>query len=249
MKESIILWLSSLVIVFLLSYFKSVFGEYYPITSTFSVNGQKVSYKLDKYESGDTYKLIIRSDYKELEGEVIINSDKSKNHSIKLHKDRDILFAEIRKKDVGSKFSYYIQLKSEDRNYRLPSNNIVEFTFFGKIPGMVNGLYIIFLYTGLILIVRSGLEIFKTNRRTKNYLVITSIVLITLLMMINPLYLSYKFDYINKTIPPIQNLFPIHLLLIVLLWIATTVYVFIKKKDTPLGLITSILCLLIYLFS
>ncbi|MGQ9799528.1 MAG: hypothetical protein ACUVRG_09615 [Ignavibacterium sp.] len=60
MKESLILWLSSLVIVFLLSYFKSVFGEYYPISSTFSVNGQKVSYKLDKYEFGDTYKLMIR---------------------------------------------------------------------------------------------------------------------------------------------------------------------------------------------
>lgn len=249
MKESFILWLSSIVIVFLLSYFKSVFGEYYPITSTFSVNGQKVSYKLDKYEFGNTYKLIIRSDYKDLEGEVVINSGKSTNHSIKLQKDRDILFAEIRKKDVGSNFNYYIQLKSEDRSYRIPSNNDIEFVFFGKIPGMVNGLYIIFLYTGLILIVRSGLEIFKTNRRTKNYLVITSIVLLTLLMMINPLYLSYKFEYINKTIPPIQNLFPVHLLLITFLWIATTVYVFLKKKDKPLMLITSVLCLLIYLFS
>ena len=249
MKESFILWLSSLVIVFLLSYFKSVFGEYYPISSTFSVNGQKVSYKLDKYEFGDTYKLIVRSDYKNLEGDVIINSEKVKNYSIRLDKDREILFAEINKKEIGEKFNYHLQLKSEDKTYRIPSNGEVNFIFFGRIPKMVNWLYVIFLYTGLVLIIRSGLEIFKSNRRTKNFLVLTSIVLLTFLMMINPLYLSYKFDYINKSIPPIQNLFPLYLLIIVAIWIGTTVYVFLNKKDKPIVLIASIICLLIYLFS
>jgi hypothetical protein len=249
MKESLILWLSSLVIVFLLSYFKSVFGEYYPISSTFSVNGQKVSYKLDKYEFGDTYKLIVRSDYKNLEGDVIINSEKVNNYSIKLSEDQEILFAEIKKKDIGEKFNYHLRLNADDKIYRIPSNGEVNFIFFGKIPKMVNWLYIIFLYTGLVLIIRSGLEIFKTNRRTKNFMVLTSIVLLTFLMMINPLYLSYKFDYINKSIPPIQNLFPLYILIIVVIWIGTTVYVFLKKKDKPIVLIASIICLLINLFS
>lgn len=249
MKESLILWLSSLVIVFLLSYFKSVFGEYYPISSTFSVNGQKVSYKLDKFEFGDSYKLMIRSDYKNLEGEVVINSEKVENYSIKLDYDKDLFSAEINKKEVGEKFNYYLQLKSEYKIYRIPSNEDVNFIFFGRIPKMINWLYIIFLYTGLVMIIRSGLEIFKTNRRTKNFLVLTSIVLLTFIMMINPLYLSYKFDYINKSIPPIRNLFPLNLLIIVAIWIGTTVYVFLKKKDKPIVLIASIICLLIYLFN
>ncbi|MGQ9644143.1 MAG: hypothetical protein ACUVT3_09830 [Ignavibacterium sp.] len=249
MKESLILWLSSLVIVFLLSYFKSVFGEYYPISSTFSVNGQKVSYKLDKYEFGDTYKLMIRSDYKNLKGEVIINSEKVKNYAIKFDYDKDLFSAEIIKKEVGEKFNYYIQLKSEYKTYRIPSNGEINFIFFGRIPKMINWLYYIFLYTGLVLLIRSGLEIFKTNRRTKNFLVLTSIVLLTFIMMINPLYLSYKFDYINKSIPPIQNLFPLYLLIIVAIWIGTTVYIFLRKKDKPIVLISSVICLLIYLFN
>lgn len=73
--------------------------------------------------------------------------------------------------------------------------------------------------------------------------------MLTFLMMINPLYLSYKFDYIKKSIPQIQNLFPLYLLLIVVIWIGVTVYVFLKKKDKPIVLITSIICLLIYLFN
>jgi len=249
MKESIILWLSSLIVVFLLSYFKSVFGEYYPVSSTFSVNGQKVSYKLDKYEFGNTYLLMIRSDYNNLKGEVIINSDIVKNYSIQLKNDKDLLSASINKKEVGKNFEYFIQLKSEDKTYRIPSDGYIKFEFFGKIPPMVNALYVIFLYTGLVLIIRSGLELFKTNRRTKNFLVLTSIVLLTFTMMINPLYLSYKLDYINKSIPPIQNLFPLYLIIIFISWIGLTVYVFLSKKDKPIVLITSIFCLLIYLLS
>ncbi|MEP0862716.1 MAG: hypothetical protein HRF52_14885, partial [Ignavibacterium sp.] len=245
----IILWLSSIIIIFLLSYFKSVFGEYYPITGTFSIDGEKISYKLDKVEYGDVYKLFVRTDFNNLNGQVIINSEKVKNYTIKLNEDDRILFAEIRKKDVGSNFKYSLILQGEDRVYRIPKEGVVKFIFFGKIPKMLNWLYVLFLYSGLILIIRSGLEQFKTNRRTKNFLVITSIVLLTFTMMINPLYLSYKFEYINKSIPPIQNLFPISFLFITLLWIGVTIYVFTKRKDKPVVLVTSIICLLIYLFT
>lgn len=249
MKESIILWLSSIIIIFLLSYFKSVFGEYYPITGTFSIDGEKISYKLDKVEHGDVYKLLVRTDFKNLNGQVIINSEKVKNYAIKLNEDDRILFAEIRKKDVGNNFNYSLILNGKDRVYRIPKEGEAKFIFFGKIPKMLNWLYLLFLYSGLLLIIRSGLEQFKTNRRTKNFLVITSIVLLTFTMMINPLYLSYKFEYINKSIPPIQNLFPINFLVITLLWIGVTIYVFTKRKDKPIVLVTSIICLLIFLFT
>lgn len=249
MKESIILWLSSLIIVFLLSYFKSVFGEYYPVTGTFSIDGQKVSYKLDKIEFGDSYKLLVRTDYEDLKGQVIVNSDKVNNYTIELKKNDKILFTEISKKIVGSNFSYSLILKGKNKVYRIPQEGETKFTFFGKIPKMLNWLYVLFLYSGLILIIRSGLEQFKTNRRTKKFLVITSTVLLTFLMMINPLYLSYKYEYINRSIPPIQNLFPISLLIITILWIGITVFVFLSKRDKTIVLITSIICLLIYLFN
>ncbi len=249
MKESLILWLSSLIIVFLLSYFKSVFAEHYPVTGTFSIDGRKISYKLDKIEYGDIYKLIIRSDYNDLEGKVIINSGRVNNYTTNLIKDDKILFAEINKKIVGSNFTYSLTLNGNNREYRIPQDGFINFIFFGKIPKMVNWLYVLFLYSGLILIIRSGLEQFKTNRRTKNFLIITSILLLTFVMMINPLYLSYKYDYINKSIPPIQNLFPINFLIITILWFSVTIYVFMKRKDKPIVLAASIICLMIYLFS
>lgn len=249
MKETVILWLSSLVIVFLLSYFKSVFGEYYPITGTFSIEGQKITYKVDKVEYGNTYKLLVRSDYENLDGEVVITSDAKRDYRIKLNKADKILFAEINKKVVGNNFSYFLSLTGNNKVYRIPKDGEINFTFFGKIPKMVEWLYLIFLYSGLVLMIRTGLEHFKTNRRTKNFLVLTSIVWLTFLMMINPLYLSYKYEYINKSIPPIQNLFPIDFLITTTIWLAVTVFVFLKKKDKPVVLLMSIISLLIYLFS
>lgn len=249
MKETVILWLSSLVIVFLLSYFKSVFGEYYPITGTFSIEGQKITYKVDKVEYGNTYKLLVRSDYENLDGEVVITSDAKRDYRIKLNKADKILFTEINKKVVGNNFSYFLSLTGNNKVYRIPKDGEINFTFFGKIPKMVEWLYLIFLYSGLVLMIRTGLEHFKTNRRTKNFLVLTSIVWLTFLMMINPLYLSYKYEYINKSIPPIQNLFPINFLIITTIWLVATVFVFLKKKDKPVVLLMSIISLLIYLFS
>ncbi len=249
MKETVILWLSSLVIVFLLSYFKSVFGEYYPITGTFSIEGQKITYKVDKVEYGNTYKLLVRSDYENLDGEVVITSDAKRDYRIKLNKADKILFAEINKKVVGNNFSYSLSLTGNNKVYRIPKDGEINFTFFGKIPKMVEWLYLIFLYSGLVLMIRTGLEHFKTNRRTKNFLVLTSIVWLTFLMMINPLYLSYKYEYINKSIPPIQNLFPINFLIITTMWLAVTVFVFLKKNDKPVVLLMSIISFLIYLFS
>lgn len=249
MKETVILWLSSLVIVFLLSYFKSVFGDYYPITGTFSIEGQKITYKVDKVEYGNTYKLLVRSDYENLDGEVVITSDAKRDYRIKLNKADKILFAEINKKVVGNNFSYSLSLTGNNKVYRIPKDGEINFTFFGKIPKMVEWLYLIFLYSGLVLMIRTGLEHFKTNRRTKNFLVLTSIVWLTFLMMINPLYLSYKYEYINKSIPPIQNLFPINFLIITTIWLAVTVFVFLKKNDKPVVLLMSIISLLIYLFS
>ncbi|MCA2004324.1 MAG: hypothetical protein LDL01_00890 [Ignavibacterium sp.] len=249
MKETVILWLSSLVIVFLLSYFKSVFGEYYPITGTFSIEGQKITYKVDKVEYGNTYKLLVRSDYENLDGEVVITSDAKRDYRIKLNKADKILFAEINKKVVGNNFSYSLSLTGNNKVYRIPKDGEINFTFFGKIPKMVEWLYLIFLYSGLVLMIRTGLEHFKTNRRTKNFLVLTSIVWLTFLMMINPLYLSYKYEYINKSIPPIQNLFQINFLIITTMWLAVTVFVFLKKNDKPVVLLMSIISFLIYLFS
>jgi hypothetical protein len=55
MKNAIILWLSCLILVFLIGYIKSITDKDYPITGTFGIEGKKVSYKLDKISFDKDY--------------------------------------------------------------------------------------------------------------------------------------------------------------------------------------------------
>ena len=75
-KEIIILWLASFVIVFLAVYISNIIDEDYPITSTFGIDGKKVSYRFEKVHYGkDDYKIIIRTDVTDLTGKLFWKSN------------------------------------------------------------------------------------------------------------------------------------------------------------------------------
>ena len=106
MKNEIILWLSSIVIVFLIGYVKNVTDKDYPITGTFGIEGKKVSYKLDKVSYDKSYyKNIIISDIKGLKGKLIWIQDDVQNESVFNEIDRG-LECEIPKIKPGQKIKY-----------------------------------------------------------------------------------------------------------------------------------------------
>lgn len=248
MKEALILWLSAIVIVFLTSYFKIVFSENYPISGTFGVDGKKVTYKMDKYVYGDSYKLIIRTDEPELEGFIYFKEKDSLYFTQKkLSYDKGVLFYDIQKEAAENIIYYYCELKKGEKIYRIPVSDYVQFTFYGKIPAAINILFNLLLYGGIILAVRTGLEHFKDKARIKKLAILTCIFFLTLLLLTNPLYLSYKFGYINKAIPEIVKLFSLNITLLISLWILGTVLIFITKKEKPTSLIIGVLSLIIYL--
>jgi hypothetical protein len=73
MKNEIILWLSSLIIVFIIGYIKNVTDKDYPVTGTFGIDGKKVSYKLDKVSYDiNFYKNIIISDITGITAKVLM---------------------------------------------------------------------------------------------------------------------------------------------------------------------------------
>ena len=74
-NKFVILWLASLIIVFLASYISNIFDADYPITSTIGIEGKKVSYRFEKISFGkDDYKFILRTDIKDLDGKLFWKS-------------------------------------------------------------------------------------------------------------------------------------------------------------------------------
>jgi hypothetical protein len=96
------------------------------------------------------------------------------------------------------------------------------------------------------LAVRTGLEYFNNSEKSKKFGVLAVIVFLTLTALVNPLYLTYKFGYMNSIIPAINKLFPTSYLLITLLWIVTLIIMFRYNKLNITSLVSAIITIIIF---
>jgi hypothetical protein len=99
----------------------------------------------------------------------------------------------------------------------------------------------------LILAVRTGLEYFNQNINSKKFGVLTVLVFLLLTVLVNPLYLTYKFGYMNTSIPAIDNLFSTGLVLILILWIVSVITLFTLKRFNYISIISAALTLIIFI--
>jgi len=247
-KKVIILWLASIVIVFITIYISNIVDEYYPITSTFGIEGKKISYRFEKEHYGkEKFNVIIRTDVAELKGKMYWKSESDTNWQSKELKKSDLILSEsISVLKPAMQLNYFVELFYKDKKYILPDNKKVSLTFFGNIPLSVSVLEYLLLYLSLILAVRTGLEYFNYNVNSKKFGVLILIFFLTLIALINPLYLTYKYGFINTSIPHISKLFILSHIAIFIIWVVTVIAIFSSSKFKFLPLASSILTLLIF---
>lgn len=249
-KNNFILWIGSFVITFLTLYISNLFSEEYPITGTIGIEGKKVSYRFEKlHYLNSNLEIFIRSDVDSLSGSIywkFRNSSEDWN-KIEFKDSINVLKGIIPNQKPLKVIDYYVELVHKDKKIVLPNNNKVTLTFFGEISPMLKVLQFLLLYIGLFLSIRTGLEYFNNSEKSKKFAVLTGIVFLTLTLLVNPLYLTYKFGYMNHNIPLITILFPIGFILITNIWIILTLILFNKKEWKLTPLIGSLASIIIYL--
>lgn len=229
MKNQIILWLSTFIILFLIGYIKNITDKDYPITGTFGIEGNKVSYKLDKVSYDKlSYKNIIISDIKGVTGKFIWFQNDVQYERDMTEIDRGLI-VELPVLKASQKLNYKVILSYKDKAYELPENEYVTLTFWGNIPAAVETLYFITLYCSMLMTLRGALELFNENKKLKKYITITSLLFITLTIIINPLYNSYKLGAINHYVPKVTDLLEPTLIILSLAWISGVILIFNRK--------------------
>ena len=246
MKNEIILWLSSLIIVFIIGYIKNVTDINYPITGTFGIEGKKVSYKLDKVSyDKNFYKNIIISDIKGITAKVLMIKDDEQTE-IPYKEIARGLEVEIPKLKPGRKIDYKVNIISKDKIYEIPKNNYITLTFWGSIPSPVQILNFILMYGGLLMSVRSLLEAFTKKTNLKKFVFITCTLFLTLLTIIFPLFNTYKLGAINNFVPPFSDLVNPLLIIILGVWIIAAIFIFNKKFIRTVTALAAFITLSIY---
>jgi hypothetical protein len=248
MKNEIILWISSIIIVFLIGYVKNVTDSYYPVTGTFGIEGKKVSYKLDKVCFDKTsYKNIILSDLEGIKGKLIWKTD-SRQQEKEYQKIEKGLECDISRLKPGRKIEYKVVLIYGERSFKIPKDGFITLTFWGNIPSGAKVLTFIFLYSGLLLSIRCLLELFNKNKNLKKYAVLNCSLLLILNSIIIPLRNSYKLGAINNYVPNVIDLIDPALLLILFLWIAGTIFFFYKKHIHPVLILITLVTVILFFF-
>jgi hypothetical protein len=246
MKPQLILWISSIVLTFLIGYTKNVTDKSYPVSGTFGIEGQKVSYKLDKVHYGkEPYKLIILTELEELKGKCVWKFN-SENVIVPLSKGENNYYAEIPPQKPLSTIDYKVIITHNSKVYEIPLKSNVEMTYYGKIPGSISLLHFILLYGGILFAIRGTLEIFNEKKLIKKYSVLTISIFILLTAIINPLRNSYKLGAINNYIPGITEIIEPLLVVLLLIWITGSVMIFYNRFVAATAAILFLSTLIIY---
>jgi hypothetical protein len=248
MKNDLILWISSLILVFLIGYIKNITDKNYPVTGTFGIEGKRVSYKLDKisYEKA-SYKNIIISDITGLKGELIWSKDGVQR--VALYKEIEGgLECEIPRLKPGQKINYKVVLTYKEKTFEIPQNGFIILTFWGNIPAGVKVLNFFLLYGGLLLSFRCLLELFNKNKNLKKYATLNCTFFLTLTSLITPLQNSYKLGAINKYVPPIIDLLEPILLAILLIWVVGTIFLFNKINARLVTIVITSVTFILFFF-
>jgi len=246
MKKEIILWLSSLIIVFILGYLKNVTDKDYPVTGTFGIDGKKVSYKLDKVSyDKKSYKNIIISDIKGITANILLKNDELQNKIIYKEIDRG-LEAEIPNLEPGKNVEYKVMISYNDKTFEIPKDDYLTLTFWGSIPTAIIILNFIFIYGGLVMAIRCLFESLTKKSYLKKFAIINCTLFITLITIVYPLYNTYKLGAINHFVPPFGDLINPLLTAILFVWIIATILIFNKKYPETVTIVATAATILIY---
>ncbi len=251
MKQKIILWLGAIIITFLSGYMQSVSSKYYPVSGTIGIDAQKVSFKLDRiYRGNEGYKLIIRSDVKNLKGEIIWRRAASDENwkSASLNEKNGILTGTIPDQMPRTTLQYQIKLRHNGKYYYLPEPGPITILFLGKVPFTIMLFSYAALFIGLLLAVRTGLEYFNENPRFRLHSLFAMFSFISYAFIFNPVKRSYELGGIGlgKNILPITQVFSTGALIVFVIWLAVTIGIFNSANKKYWAAAGAILILILF---
>ncbi len=251
MKQAIILWISAAIITFIAGYTQSTTSPNYPINGTVDLSSGEISYSFDKIFRGKSdYQVLVIGDFTNQTGvlEWKNQSDTSAWNIVQLKSSKNKLSGIIAHHQTLSKVEYRVRLNDNGKILQLPQSKNATIQFLGNVPPQIMQFYYITLFVGILLGLRSGLEIFRERPRIKMYTIFTLISFFSFTLVFSTVKKGCELGAIGGTkIVQLQELFPSAPVLLFATWIATMILVFNTKKPKVWVVLSSVATIIIFL--
>jgi hypothetical protein len=250
MKQSIILWLAAIIITFMSGYFQSVYSPDYPINGTVELPTGNVSFSFDRLHNGaDGYRVWVAGDYSNIKGTLEwkdLDSANAEWNEVPLTSKGKGSYADIPPHKPLSKVEYRAKVEDKGNTYFLPVRTNVIMRFLEKVPPEISFYCFFFLFGGLLLSTRAGLEIFKEKPRLKLYTIFTLIFFFCYTFVFNTVKKSVEYGGIGtKALAP-SELFTSGSVLLFAVWLLAFILVFATKKPKPWVISAAVITLIIF---
>ncbi|MFA6597537.1 MAG: hypothetical protein WCS69_07430 [Ignavibacteriaceae bacterium] len=231
-KQKIILWISAIVVAVLLSYFKNVTSEEYPITGTTAVDGEKVTYAFDKiYRGKEDFKISLRTDSEQINGSVIWWKTTSViRDTVQLKKEKGFLSCSIPLQKPETEIWYKVYLHGKETTIQVPSTLTLHTKFLGFVPTSISSTFVLTFFLGLLLSIRIGLAFFEERAKTKTFALFTLISFSMYGFFLVPVKNLFELGAVNQRVPQFFEMFSLPELSFALVWIVVTIGMFNSKN-------------------
>lgn len=251
MKQSIILWIATIVVTFSAGYIQRVESPRYPINGTIDLITGVVSFSFAKTASSKyDYKVWVADNCQSLNGTLLWKkqTDAAWNTlPMKSSNNNGTLYAYIPKQPPLKKVEYRVKLTERDSTVYAPVEKAATLEFLGNVPSQISMFYFITLFAGLLLAIRTGFEVFKESPRLRLYTIFTTISFFCFTLIFSTVKKGCELGIIGKTqTAPISDIFSIGSVLLFAWWILAMILIFNTKKARLWASIASIGTLLIF---
>lgn len=193
-KNSIWLWIISVIFTLSIAYYQRATGPTYPKTGKVEINGQTFKYKLLSTHGGKTdapINIDVPSNVKGFVKYRLFRSDEEWK-GIEMEYNEESLNAFLPNQPPAGKLEYMVSLESEGEYYSLSEDPVV-IRFKGAVPLFILIPHVILMFLAMLYSTRTGIEALASGHRTYSYTTITLITLGIGGMILGPVVQLYAF--------------------------------------------------------
>ena len=252
MKQSIILWLAAAILTFIIGYTQNTTSPKYPINGTIDISSGEISYSFDKiFREKNNYQVLVVGDLANQTGQLMWKdmTDSSNWNYVPLKKSNHELIGDIPHHEPLSQIEYRVRLNDNGKIILLPQTQNVYMQFLGNVPPQIMQFYFITLFGGILLGLRTSLEIFSERPRIKMYAIFTLISFFSFTLIFSTVKRGCELGIIGGTkIVPISDLFLSGPVLLFSTWIIGLILIFNTKRSKYWAVAASVATIIIFFF-
>lgn len=250
--QKLILWLGAILIVFLSGYLRSVTSPNFPLSGTTGMDAKKITYLFEKRAHvTDTLHVKLRTDLTNLRGDVIVFTGNTETIiPLRSSYQGTVLSAGIPVKKMPATVNYSVRLQYKDSIFTVPAGvGQIATVCVPKVPISIMSVYYFFLYLGMLLAIRIGLEYFSNGLHVKRFSLFALISFSLYGFFIIPVINFIEANAINKTVLQPESMFTIPSLALCVVWIVGVIVLFSRISKPWMRLVFAALTLIIYFFN